>query len=104
MFGGSLSVQDFLSVCDNPKMQVVPLHQHDITHNTVIEVRRQRTDKEGFQNMFNASTQTAQQSGNDSNSLFDKMAAEIKVERREKVASSQGKSIFKLMSERKNKK
>ena len=100
MFGGSLTTQEFLGVCGDPKVEVVVLHNNDITENTVIEVRRQQTDKEGFQQMF-ATTQAPVEHQHTTNSLFDQLAANIEVERKQKIASSQGKFIFKAMNGRK---
>lgn len=102
MFGGPLSTADFLAAARDPDVEVVRLHGHDVTHATVLEVRRRQSDQEGFRQVFEATTAAAEPHPEGA-SLFDSLSSEIKNERKDKIVSMQGRGIFKAMGYRRRK-
>ena len=101
MFGGPLSPAEFLAVTDKPAVEVVTLRGHDITQGTIMEVRHKQTDQEGFRQVFEvASTSGTTGSAAAGTSLFDEMAQSIQQEKRERITSTQGRSIFQTMAAR----
>jgi hypothetical protein len=103
MFGGPLSVTEFLTVGDDPEVEAVALSGHDITHGMVVELRRRQSDQEGFRQVFQTNTETHTETPSTGACLFDKLVTDIKGEQKEKIAHSQGKSLFKAMSNRRKK-
>lgn len=103
MFGGPLSVADFLAVADNPVVEALAVSGHDITESMVVELRRKQSDQEGFRQVFQTSTEPSRETATTGTCLFDKLVTDIKGERQEKIEKSQGKSIFKAMSNRRKK-
>lgn len=100
MFGGPLSAAEFLAVTEQPLVDVVTLRGHDITQGTVIEVRRKQTDQEGFRQVFEGAATSAPAAQQGGASLFDELAKDIAQEKRERIRTTQGRSIFQTMASR----
>jgi len=97
MFGGPLTVQEFLAVAADPAVQVTVVSDHEVSHSTIVEVQRKQSDRDGFREVFHQGSAASATDVPDTDTLFEKIARDISTTRNEKIADMQGKSMFKGM-------